>query len=185
MPCKRNSEGRSRVHSPVTTVGRRHLIERACQALVLSGVVASGALVVAIAAAFGWYRIHAPDLTRYAFDKETLAALLAVLVTFALARSVLAGGSAFRHVALFAALALNLACAEAFLLHAGQGIAHSYGIHGRMGFGWDDMDCAPAYWVRNDTLPFLLFGPSLLGVAAHGILRRLQRRRGSHRSHPA
>jgi hypothetical protein len=145
-----------------------------CKALVMTGVVGSGALFLAMEGAVLWYRVIDPGLLRAAFFSGIDAPLTIVsaIAVFVLARPVLTRGGALWHAALFAAIGVTLFFAEEQFLWVGEGIADYYGIYGRFGCGWDELDCSPTYWFRNDTLPLFIFGPSLLGVAGHWVVRR-------------
>jgi hypothetical protein len=57
-------------------------------------------------------------------------------------------------------------------------IALMFGSHGRFGDTVLNGDGSPLYFVTDATMPWLLFGPPLLGVVGHWLI---ERRRGLER----
>ena len=156
----------------------RHVrnFERACDALISIGPVASGALLLATAGYLAWcvtngFAILNLDLVMYVVPP------LSTIATFVFFRRALthAGSHARPYAALFAAIGLTLWSSRTWFAGPMHDIAMVFGSHGRFGCTMSNADGSPLYFVRDDTLPWLLFGPSLLGVVGRWLI---ERRRG-------
>jgi hypothetical protein len=151
--------------------------ERVCDALILIGPVASGALLLATAGYFVWCAKSGLAVLDFALVAYVVPPL-STIATFVLFRRALArrpGGDWRLRLALLAALGLTLWCSWTWFGGPMHDIALAFGSHGRFGCETLNEDGSPVYFIRDGTMPWLLFGPPLLGVIGHGLI---QRRRG-------
>jgi hypothetical protein len=157
----------------MSTARRLRTFELSSEALILIGPIACGALLLATAGYVVWCATHGLSVQHLDLVVYVVPPLLtiATYVLFRRARP-RPGGDARARVALFAAIGLALWASKAWFAGPMHDIALAFGSHGRFGDVALDEDGSPAYFVRDDTLPWLLFGPPLVGIIGHWLVRR-------------
>jgi hypothetical protein len=159
-----------------TRHGWTHLRDRACVAAVLLAQIVCAGILLVTAAFVVWCMTSGPE-PLYPVSKMGALWLLPYAATIAagqrLRQHLVQRPERRRAHATFLGLTLlALFSSLGWFRDPMHDIALFFGSHGRWGCSVVNDDGSPYYLLRDDTMPFILFAPVLLTVAAHGLATR-------------
>lgn len=143
-----------------------------CATAVVVGQVVSGAIFLATVLYGGWLAVNGFD--PFSFISEIrLVPFLGTIVAGRNLRKTLHGRPPrpFAHAWFVGFVVASTLASLEWFKDPMHDIAAWFGSHGRFGCGVYGEDGSPAFLLRDETMPFILFAPVLLVTSAHWLVR--------------